>query len=305
MRGYRLPALCLLIGLQGIALACQTAAPRAPLEPDADQALTLIVARLQMHLRDDPYRVQPAIAENGQTVFELAYWRLGRLQQSRRNAGETPGEIDVVLQFARARAAEQMRLYGEAALAYEDVAASDSILSEPAREAAGWMRTFEAYGAEIEPSRELDVELEQLESRIEAWRALAREHVDTPYAPLARREAESWEMLRVEMLAGSRDIELAIAASRRLVERRRESRLLAQHLVRLGDLYAEAARREYLEHQARTRPLDVERYDALLERAFASYELAMDQRKPSMRREASSKIEALLAYHDGVRANVR
>ena len=305
MRDPRLPVLCLLIGLQSIALACQTASPRAPLEPDADQALTLIVARLQMHLRDDPYRVQPAIAENGQTVFELAYWRLERLQESRRNTAATPGEIDVVLQFARARAAERLRLYGEAALAYEDVARSDSILAEPARKAAGWMRTFEALGHELEPVADLSGELEQLENRIEGWRALVREHADTPYAPLARREAESWEMLRVEMLAGARDPERAIAASRRLVERHRESRLLAQHLIRMGDLYAGAARREYLEHRARTRPLDVERYDVLLEQAFSSYELAMDERKPAMRREARTKIEALLAYHDGVRANVR
>ncbi|MBW2279813.1 MAG: hypothetical protein JRG76_04800 [Deltaproteobacteria bacterium] len=305
MRDSRLPLLCLLIGLQTIALACQTAAPQAPLEPDADQALTLIVARLQMHLRDDPYRVQPALADNGQTVFELAYWRLGRLQQSRRSAAQTRGEIDVVLQFARARAAERMRRYSEAALAYEDAADSDSILAGPAREAAAWMRTFETHARELETADDRDAELEQLEVRIEAWRALAREHADTPYAPLARLEAESWEMLRLETLAGTRDIELAIAASRRLVERHRGSRLLAQHLIRLGDLYAEAARREYLRHRARTRPLDVERYDGLLERAFASYELAMDERRPAMRREARTKIEALLAYHDGVRAHVR
>ena len=48
---------------------------------------------------------------------------------------------------------------------------------------------------------------------------------------------------------------------------------------------------------------DPERYDALLDQAFSAYELAGEDHKSALRREARTRIEALLAYHDGVRAH--
>ena len=298
-------SLCALIGLSSFSLACQTLAPQAPLEPGADHALTLIVAELQMHLRDDPYRVHAAIAENGQTVFEDARWQIVRLQAARESAAEPPGDVDLVLHFARALSLERMRRYDDAARAYEHVSGSASALAAAASGAGEVMRSFAEHSQPLTAAADAAEEIEGVERRLAQWRELVREHRESSYESMARQEAEAWEMLRVELLARTREPDVATAAARRLIERNRESKLLAQHLIRLGDLYAEAARREYLHHRARVRALDVQRYDSFLEQAFASYELAMDERKPSLRREAANKIEALLAYHDGVRAHVR
>jgi len=86
-----------------------------------------------------------------------------------------------------------------------------------------------------------------------------------------------------------------------LIESNRESKLFAKHLIRLGDLYADAARREQLNARARLSTFDAERYDALLDQAFSAYELAGEDRKSALRREARTRIEALLAYHEEVR----
>jgi tetratricopeptide (TPR) repeat protein len=295
VRPLRLIPLCVLVGSS---LACQTLAPQP--DPDADQALTLIVARLQMHLRDDPYRVHAAPAGNGQTVFEDAHWRIVRLHEARERAGLPPGDVDLVLHFARGRALERMRRYDEAARAYEHVAGSASVLADGAAAAGEVMRSFAEHS---QPLRSDTVDA--IQGRLARWRSLVREHDDTTYEPMARQEAEAWEMLRVELLARWDDSDAAIHAARRLIERNRESKLLAQHFIRLGDLYAEAARHEFVQHRARVRALDLQRYDALLEQAFAAYEQAMDERRPSFRREAATKIESLLAYHDGVRSHVR
>lgn len=295
----RCMSLCVLVGVAAGSLACQTFAPQP--DPGAEQALTLIVAKLQMHLRDDPYRVHAATAQNGQTVFEDAHWRIVRLLEARRSAGAAPADVDLVLHFARARALERMRRYDEAARAYEHVSGSASILAEAAAESGRVMRSFAEHSQPLRAPGEL----EALEQRLAQWRELVSEYRDTPYESMARQEAEAWEVLRVDLLARTREPDIAVAAGRRLIERNRESKLLAQHFIRLGDLYADSARREYLSHRARVRALDVQRYDAFLEHAFAAYEQAMDERKPSLRREAANKIEALLAYHAGVRAHVR
>ncbi len=97
----------------------------------------------------------------------------------------------------------------------------------------------------------------------------------------------------------NRSIDKAIGACRRLVERNHESKLYAQHLIRLGDLYAEAARRVHLRSRAKLAPFDANRYESLLDQAFSAYELAGEERKPGPRREALMKIEALLAVHQG------
>ncbi len=133
---------------------------------------------------------------------------------------------------------------------------------------------------------------------------MAWEFRKTSYEPLALEESEAWAMARVEALLRHRGIESGIEASRRLIEGHRSSKLYASHLIRLGDLYAEAARREHLRRRTDRRGLDTARYDAFLDRAFAAYELAGEQRRPQLRTEAHEKIEALLAVHQG-RAHVR
>ena len=138
-----------------------------------------------------------------------------------------------------------------------------------------------------------------------AWEKLSFDYRDTSYEPLAREEAEAWSTAQVETVLRLLGVEPAVAACERLIERHRTSKLYARHLIRLGDLYAEAARREFLRHGRLRGRFDPGRYDGFLDHAFAAYELAGEQRRPALSTEAKEKIEALLAVHDGVQARVR
>ena len=279
---------------------CQTV--RAPGPPSAEaspagQTLTLIVSSLQMHLRQDSYRSGRATTHDGRDVFEAALWRLDRLQRSRDRAPLEWENIDIVVEFARARALERQRRYAEAGAAYERVAESGSLLAEPADEASLIMQRFAANAGE--PDELGGAEAEFLDQRVARLRELAWEFRETSYGPLAMEELEAWEVLRLDWIARHWRPREAIQAGRRLVERHSESKLYAQHLIRLGDLYAEAARREQMSSRAKHRRFDATRYEALLDHAFAAYELAGEQRRPALRRQAETKIEALLATHHG------
>lgn len=290
---------------------CQTL-PSSPPEipPEAtesgDHTLTLIVAQLQMHLRDDTYRQPRFRDENGNEVFELALWRLERLQAERDVDHSEWGNVDVVLEYARARALERSRRYSDAAEAYEHVASSGSLLAAPAAEAGAVMNTFARYTRpRAHPIVDPEERLEWINGRVNKWRELAWIHRNTSYEPLALEEAEVFEMERVEAKLEIRGLGKAIRSCHRLIERHPASKLYPRHLIRLGDLYAEAARREYRRHAVDRVAFDVIVYDSYLDRALSAYELAREQRRPALRAEANKKIEALLAIHKGVRSGVR
>lgn len=288
---------------------CQSPAPSPAEIPAAsvpDHTLTLIVARLKMHLRDDTYRSHRSMSSGGTHVFERALWRLDRLQSQRDVARDQWGNVDLVIEYARARALERSRRYAEARAAYERVAASGSLLAESAEEAREVTSRFARHsGPPAGPLIEAGEELAFLDGRVTKWRELAREYRRTSWETLALEEAEGWAMVRVEAILRHRGIRAAIESCRRLIERHHASKLYARHLIRLGDLHAEAARREALRQTTDPGTFDAARYETFLDRAFSAYELAGEQRRPVLRAEASKKIEALLAAHRGVRGHVR
>ncbi len=270
------------------------------------RTLSTIVAELHLHLRDDTYRFDPARTEGGENVFALLLWRLDRLSARRSRPLERWENVDIIIDFARARALERVRRYEEAEAAYGRVASVGSRLAEPADEARQVMRRFAEHsrppgGPPAGPGESLVL----LEARIRAWQGLALEFSDTPFGSLAREEAEAWEVVRVDWFSRYRDVTDALAACQRLLERHHASKLYAKHLILLGDLYAEGAQQIYLRARANLVPFDSERYEAFLDRAFAAYELAGDEPRGAARTEAESKIETLLAQHDGVRADAR
>ena len=264
--------------------------------------LTAIVAGLQLHLRDDTYRHDRARGADGQNVFAVALWRLDRLQRSLGTTESAPSNTGLVIEFARARALERLRRYSDARAAYLRVASSGSILAESAQEAAGILERFtlRSGGAPGDLATP-EAEVAFLDQRVREWNELAFEYRGTPYAPLALEEAEAWSTLRVDRYAHHRGPEAAIEPCERLVEAHRASKHYPKHLIRLGDLYAEAARQQVVRHRARRDPFDAGSYEQHVDRAFAAYELAGDERKAETRAEAVSKIEALLAYHEGIR----
>lgn len=299
----RLYAAVLLLPLLPL-VACQTAGP--PVAERPDYSLTLIVTELQMHLRDDTYRSFRARSGDGRDVFQQAIARLERLQSQRAVPQDQWGKVDIVIEFARARALERSRRYLEAMAAYQRVAQVGSLVAARAADAAGVLVRFtEHSGPPAMPHESGDLELEWLGSRVSAWDALARELGGSSYGSLALEELEAWSMLRVDALLRWRSAQQAIDAAQLMIERHRTSKLHARHLLRLGDLYAEAARREHLRSRVEQKPLDTRRYDGLLDGAFSAYELAGEERRPGLRAEAARKIDALLASQRRMVSDVR
>jgi tetratricopeptide (TPR) repeat protein len=292
-----------------VSAGCQTfhsSPPEIPEAAEADQSLTLIVARLQMHLRDDTYRSARSTGTDGRSVFASSLWQLDRLQ-GRRNVPEDQwANVDVVIEYARARSLERLRRYREATEAYERVAANGSLLTGPAADARHVMSRFARHsGPPQEPPIGGDEQIQWLDRRVEKWQELAWEYRGTSYESLALEESEAWGQARVEALLRHRSVDAAISSCHLLIERHRASKRYARHLIRVGDLNAEAARREYLTYGVTRDVFDTTRYDAYLDRALSAYELAREQRRPSARTEANKKIEALIAVHEGVSAGVR
>jgi tetratricopeptide (TPR) repeat protein len=263
-----------------------------------------VVSQLKMHMRDDTYRFDRAVAADGSNVYAVALWKLDRLAASRARAEADWQNADYVIEFARGKAFERLRRYDEALRAYQRVAGSGSVLGDAAADRARIAETFAAASAAPEqPFASAADQLAFIERRIELWRGITLEVRDTPQESLAREEAESWEVMRVDWFARGDRLEDATRACRALIESNRESKLYAKHLLRLGDLFADSARREQLKARAHMSPFDASHYDALLDQAFSAYELASEDHKAALRREARTRIDSLLAYHEEVRAH--
>jgi hypothetical protein len=276
--------------------------PTGDVPPEA-RSLTRIVAELQMHLRDDTYRFHRAARPDGQNVFAVALWQLDRLARARDRAPEEWENVDVVIEYARGRAFERQRRYADARDAYARVETAGSLLGASAEQAQQVMARFARHaGPPRDPLASPEAELAWIDRRVEKWRSLAWEYRGTTYEPLAREEAESWNVLRVDWYARHAGPAEAVVAARRLVEDERNSKLHGRHLIRLGDLCAEAARHEHVRARAGLAAFDAARYQRWLDQALAAYELAGEVRRSEQREEADGKIAALLAYHQGVRA---
>ena len=290
-----------LLGALTFGLGCQSfrGDPELALPKLDRNTLTVVVAELKVHLGEDRYRFHRAVTADGRDVIAVSLWKLDRLQQLRSVPRADWQNVDLVIEFARARALERLRRYEKAGRAFARVAASGSVLAAPAQEASSVMARFVGYQ---EPAAEQD--LERIQAQVLRWRGLSYELVKTPYQSLALEEAELWEMLRVDSHLRHQGPESAIQSCVRLIEQNRDSKLYSRHLLRLGDLYADLAGSVYLRAQTRG-PGDLAEYEQLIDRALAAYELAAEDRRPGLRSEASARIEALLATHRGAVAYAR
>ncbi len=258
----------------------------------------LIVTELRMHLREDPYRFPRPQTRDSRDGFAVLLWKLDRLRETRDREPARWENVDLVIEFARGRALERLRRYDEAEKSYRLVANSGSVLAGLAGDGAEAMSAF----ADLKRAPELATaeagELELMEARINAWRTLAAHYRGSHRSSLAWEEVEAWQTLRVDWLSRNGEADRAIVACRQMIEHNRDSKLYPRHLLRLGDLYADAARRARLHEHTRLGPERRDRYETLLENAFSSYELAGEARTPGPRREAETRIAALIAFHE-------
>ncbi|MEX2204744.1 MAG: hypothetical protein WEF50_00780 [Myxococcota bacterium] len=274
---------------------------------DADalpESLTVVISQLKLHMRDDTYRFDRAVGADGGNVYAVALWKLDRLAALRARPEGEWQNADYLVEFARGTALERLRRYDEAVSAYQRVEASGSVLGDAAAERLQIARRFAL--AATPPQQPFASQIEELQfasERIDVWRGLALEYRDVPQESLAREETEAWEVMRVDGFARSGQLSEAIRACRALVESNRESKLFGKHLLRLGDLYADSARREQLKARTNIARFDAAKYDGLVDQAFSAYELAGEAHQPAMRREARTRIDSLQSYHEEVRAH--
>jgi tetratricopeptide (TPR) repeat protein len=272
-------------------------------EEAQSDSLTRVVAELKLHLRDDTYRYDRATDESGRNVYAVALWRLDRLAAQRGRSLEEFENADYVIEFARGKALERLRRYGEALAAFRHVEASGSLLGDAAAERARVVESFALAAAPPDqPFATPEDERLFIEAKLALWKVLAENVRDTAHEPLALEEIEAWQIMRVDWYARADRLSDALDACRKLIESNRESKLYGKHLLRLGDLYADSAHRAQLQAGANLSPLDPQRYESLLDQAFSAYELAAEDRRPGLRREARTRIEALLADHEGMQA---
>ena len=281
--------------LTAVALVASVAGCATPQAVDTAaeerESLTRVVTELRMHLREDTYRHGRSRTRDGRNIYRVSLWKLDRFARQRARNFEDWENADVVIEFARARALARLGRFADAARAHRRVESAGSMLAEHASDAAPVLERFAGAAQSLEHS-----DLEGLDARIRTWRDLAWSLRGNPLHPLALEELEAWQMLRVDHLARTAPLRDAIAAQKRVIEEHSASKRLASHLIRLGDLYAGAARREGLLARTR-RGLDAARYESYLERAFSAYEHAALTRTPAKRQEAETRIEALLAQH--------
>ncbi|MGH2900205.1 MAG: hypothetical protein ACRDMZ_16140, partial [Solirubrobacteraceae bacterium] len=179
-------------------------------------------------MRDDTYRFDRAVAKDGSNVYAVALWKLDRLAAHRARGDAEWQNADYVIEFARGKAFERLRRYDDALVAYRRVAASGSVLGDAAAERAHTAETFALASAPPEqPFANAGEELVFIESRIDLWQRIALEVRDTPQESLAREEAESWQVMRVDSFARSDRLDDATRACRALIESNRESKLYA------------------------------------------------------------------------------
>jgi hypothetical protein len=231
--------------------------------------LLQVVAELTWHLRDDAYRYPPPRDPTGHDLYLLSLHRLENWEK------RYPGRLRDVSSFARAGALERVGGWRAAADAYGKVAAMDSPLAARAREGAERASAFADAAALPEDSPDFEGTLTMLRAKLDAWGKLLTRYAGTPYQTLAQVEEE-----RLETLAARRVVEnrralddgagTAERALRFLIEKHADSKNLPDHILRLGDFYAELAR-DYASQHAAPLAFDESEFTGRTDRALDVY----------------------------------
>jgi hypothetical protein len=296
----------LLVLLALVALARPTAAPAgdatgsfAPYEDVLE-----VLADLTWHLRDDVYRFPPPKDPTGHDIYLLSLRRLENWEK------RYPGRLRDVATFGRAAALERLGEYRKAADAYGQVTADrGSPLAAQAREGAERAGTFAEAAALPEDAADFDAVLTALRRKLDAWAKVVSRYTATPYESLALVEEERLEQQAARLVVERRrqlDDGTATAerALRFLIEKHADSKNLPDHILRLGDLYADLTH-DYVD--AHERPLAFTEADFVrsADRALDMYRKVATWDGSREKPEAQARFAALDAYKAAVLARYR
>jgi hypothetical protein len=163
----------------------------------------------------------------------------------------------------------------------------------------------EALAAErmAAPAPDADPEalLSQLDDRRRRFETLLEQVVDAHYRAVIREEIERADRELADYLAARSQLEprldaLALQLQQEVVERHRESKLHARHLLALADFYAELSRRYVRRVPATALGFDPAQFDEYAFGATRIYEAVTLQDGRAEKLEAARKLEAFLAF---------
>jgi hypothetical protein len=263
-----------------------------------------VLAPLTWHLNDDVYRFPPPRDPTGHDLFQLSLARLDGWEK------RFPSSFRDVTAFGRGEAFERLGEYQKATDAYRQVAAMpDSPLATAAKANATRTAAFAAAAALPEDGADLDARLAALRKKLDAFGKLVDQYANTPYQPLALVEEERLEQLTSGLVVQHRRLltngnETAERALRFLIQKHAESKNLADHILRLGDLYAALAR-EYAEGNAHALAFKEDAFVARADRALDVYRKVATWDGSPEKPEGQARFAGLEAYKTNVLAKYR
>jgi len=289
-----------LLGAVGTGRAGDATGAFAPYED-----LLEVLAPLTWHLGDDLYRFPPPHDPTGHDLFQLTLARLEGWEK------RYPSIFRDVTTFSRAEAYERIGEYQKATDAYRQVADStDSPLAGAARRHASRTATFAAAAALPEgDDGELDARLQALRKKLDAWGKIVEQQAGTPYQSMALVEEERLERLTSGLVVDHRQLldkgnQTAERALRFLIQKHAESKNLPEHVLRLGDLYADLAR-EYLRTHERPLVFKEDEFLARADRALDVYRKVATWDGVREKPEGQGRFTAFEAYKANVLARYR
>ena len=262
-----------------------------------------VLGDLTWHLRDDLYRFPPPKDPTGHDLYRLALSRLENWEK------RYPGRLRDVVGYARAEALERLGEYAKAAAGYGQVAAEGSPLADQARTARDRAAGFAAAAALPEDGPDVDATLAALRKKLDAWGRLVERWTGTPYETPALVEEERLERAAASVVVRNRTILqegnlTAERALRFLIQKHADSRNLPDHILRLGDLYAEVAR-DYVEQHERPLAFEEDEFVQRADRALEMYRKVATWDGAREKPEAQGRFAAFDAYKTSVLARYR
>lgn len=283
----------LLLALMVFVAPARAGDATGPFAPYED--LVSVVADLTWHLDDDVYRFPVAKDPLGHDVYQLALHRLQSWQK------RFPSRMKDVATFATANALMRLREYKSAHDLFEQVAAqSSSPLAARARGEAHKLDPFVAAAAMPEDANELEGRFALLRKKLDAWGKIVDANVGLPVQSLALVEEERIERAVAALVTDHRNAikdgaATAERALRFLIEKHAESKNLPQHVLALGDFYADLAQQYATSHE-RALAFDEDEFQRLTDRALDIYRKVATWDGAKERPEGQARFAAMDAF---------
>ncbi len=263
-----------------------------------------VLAPLAWHLNDDLYRFPPPRDPTGHDLLQLSLARLEGWEK------RFPTSFRDVTTFGRAQTLERLGEYQRATDAYRQVAGMPaSPLAVAAKTHAARTAAFAEAAAFPEDGSDLEARLTALRKKLDAFGKLVEQYAGTPYQSLALVEEERLERMTSGLVVEHRRLlakgdETAERALRFLIQKHADSKYLAEHILRLGDLYADFAR-EYADTHGRPLAFKEDAFIARTDRALDVYRKVATWDGSREKPEGQARFAALESYKTTVLTRYR